>query len=60
MNYNNFFRRIEKYYRIEINKELRNTLTEHFGADLDIYNEQDLYERVRSTYKQMTKIYKSK
>ena len=39
---------------IEINKELQNTLEEHFGADLNIYTEQDLYEQSRKiiqTYK---------
>ncbi len=47
MNYNNYFKWIERYYRIPITKELRNTLTEHFGEDLDIYTEQDLYEQSR-------------
>ncbi len=34
-------------YRIEINKELQNTLEEHFGEDLNIYTDQDLYEQSR-------------
>lgn len=54
MNYNNFFKWIESYYRIDINKELRNALIEHFGKDLNIYTEQDLYEQSRKliqTYK---------
>lgn len=47
MEYKNFFRWLEIAYHIEINKELRNTLTEHFGEDLNIYTEQDLYEQSR-------------
>jgi hypothetical protein len=47
MEYKNFFRWLEIAYDIEINKELRNTLTEHFGEDLNIYTEQDLYEQSR-------------
>ena len=55
MDYHNFFKWLEEYYRIQLNKELRNTLTEHFGEDLDIYTEQDLYEQSRKliqTYKE--------
>ncbi len=54
MDYHNFFRWLEEYYRIEINKNLQNTIIEHFGEDLDIYTEQDLYEQSRKiiqTYK---------
>lgn len=54
MEYENFFNWLEMAYRIEINKELQNTLEEHFGADLNIYTEQDLYEQSRKiiqTYK---------
>ena len=47
MDYKNFFRWLELAYRIDINSELRNTLTEHFGENLDIYTEQDLYEQSR-------------
>lgn len=47
MEYKNFFRWLEIAYHIDINKELRNTLTEHFGEDLNIYTEQDLYEQSR-------------
>ena len=47
MNYKNFFRWLELAYRIDINSELRNTLVEHFGENLDIYTEQDLYEQSR-------------
>ena len=55
MEYTNFFKWLENYYRMEINKELRNTLTEHFGGDLNIYTDQDLYEQSRKiiqTYKE--------
>lgn len=54
MNYKNFFKWLEITYRIDINKELQNILTEHFGDDLGIYTDQDLYEQSRKiiqTYK---------
>ena len=54
MEYKNFFNWIQEYYRIQINETLRNTLIEHFGEDLNIYTEQDLYEQSRKliqTYK---------
>ena len=44
MKYNNYIRCLEKTYNIEINKEIRNTLGEYFGNDLNAYTEQDLYE----------------
>ncbi len=47
MKYKNFFRWLELAYRIDINSKLRNTLTEHFGEDLNIYTDQDLYEQSR-------------
>ena len=47
MDYNNFFRWLELAYRIDINSELRNTLEEHFGENLNIYTDQDLYEQSR-------------
>jgi len=47
MNWDNYFRTLEKTYKIEINQELRSTLKEHFGANLNIYTEQDLYEQSR-------------
>ena len=47
MDYNNFFRWLELVYRIDINSELRNTLEEHFGENLNIYTDQDLYEQSR-------------
>lgn len=45
MEYKNFFKWLERVYRIEINKNLQKTLTEHFGDNLNIYTEQDLYEQ---------------
>lgn len=54
MEYKNFFSWLELAYHIQINKELRNTLTEHFGENLNIYTDQDLYEQSRKiiqTYK---------
>lgn len=47
MEYKNFFRWLEVAYRIEINKNLQDTLKEHFGDNLNIYTEQDLYEQSR-------------
>ena len=47
MEYKNFFKWLELTYRIDINKQLQNTLTEHFGESLSIYTDQDLYEQSR-------------
>ena len=47
MEYNNFFSWLEEYYRMSIPIELQNTLKEHFGENLNIYTEQDLYEQSR-------------
>ena len=63
MNYKNFLRWLELAYRIDINSELRNTLAEHFGENLNIYTDQDLYEQSRKIiqnyqYSNMYKKYK--
>ena len=63
MEYKNFFRWLELAYRIDINRELRNTLAEHFGENLNIYTDQDLYEQSRKIiqnyqYANMYKKYK--
>lgn len=47
MEYKNFFRWLELVYRMDINIEIRNTLKEHFGNNLNIYTDQDLYEQSR-------------
>ena len=47
MEYNNFFKWVESVYRIDITKNLQNTIKEHFGDDLNIYTDQDLYEQSR-------------
>lgn len=47
MEYKNFFKWLELVYRIDINKNLQDTLTEHFGDNLNIYTDQDLYEQSR-------------
>lgn len=55
MEYKNFFKWLENTYRIDINKNLQNILEEHFGDNLNIYTEQDLYEQSRKiiqTYKE--------
>lgn len=44
MEWNNYFKWLELTYKIDINKELRNTLEEHFGDNSNIYTEEDLYE----------------
>ena len=54
MDYENFFKWLGIAYNIEITKNLQNTINEHFGDDLNIYTEQDLYEQSRKiiqTYK---------
>lgn len=55
MIYKNFFEWLEITYEIDINKNLQNILEEHFGDNLNIYTEQDLYEQSRKdiqTYKE--------
>lgn len=47
MEYDNYFSWIEDYYRVDITKKLQNALKEHFGENLNIYTEQDLYEQTR-------------
>ena len=47
MDYKNFFRWLELAYRIEVTKNLQDTLTEYFGDNLNIYTDQDLYEQSR-------------
>lgn len=47
MRWNNYFKSLEKMYRIEINQNLQNTITEHLGESLDIYTDQDMYEQAR-------------
>lgn len=47
MRWNNYFKSLERMYRIEINQNLQNTITEHFGESLDIYTDQDMYEQAR-------------
>ena len=43
MKWNNYFRRLELKYNIEINKNLRKAIEEYFGDSLNIYTEQDMY-----------------
>lgn len=47
MKWNNYFKSLEIMYRIEINQELQNTIMEHFGDNLNIYTDQDMYEQSR-------------
>lgn len=47
MEWKNYFESLEKMYRIEINQNLQNTIMEHFGDNLNIYTDQDMYEQSR-------------
>ncbi len=54
MNWKSYFKSLEIMYRIEINQNLQNAIIEHFGDNLNIYTEQDMYEQSRKiiqTYK---------
>ena len=57
MEYKNFFRYLELAYKIEINKNLQDTLAEHFGDNLNIYTDQDLYEQSQKTIQKYKKQY---
>ena len=60
MEYKNFFKWLELAYKIDINRELRNTLTEHDGENLNIYTDQDLYEQSRKIIQNYTNTYITK
>ncbi len=47
MRWKGYFRALETMYRIEINQNLQNAIIEHFGDNLNIYTEQDMYEQAR-------------
>ena len=47
MKLDNYIRSLEITYHIEINKNLRKVIEEHFGDNPNIYTEQDLYEQSR-------------
>lgn len=47
MNWNSYFKALEMSYRTKINQELRIAIMEHFGTNLNIYTDQDLYEQTR-------------
>ena len=47
MQWNNYFNWLSMMYRIEISRELKNIIKEHFGSNLNIYTEQDMYEQSR-------------
>lgn len=54
MNWKSYFKALEMSYRTEINQELRNTIKEHFGLNLNIYTEQDLHEQTRKIIQNYT------
>ena len=45
MNCNNYFNWLSITYRIEINQKLRRIIKEHFETNLNIYTEQDMYDK---------------
>ncbi len=47
MKWKSYFKYLEIMYRIEINQNLQNAIIEHFGDNLNIYTEQDMYEQSR-------------
>lgn len=47
MSWDNYFKALSKQYRIEINQTLKNAIREHFGENMNIYTEQDMYEQSR-------------
>lgn len=47
MRWKNYFKSLENMYRIEINQNLQNAIMEHFGDNLNIYTDQDMYEQSR-------------
>lgn len=47
MKWRSYFEWLEKMYRIEINQNLQNAIREHFGENLNIYTDQDMYEQSR-------------
>ncbi len=57
MNWKNYFNWLSNTYRIEINQELQNVIQAHFGEDLNIYTEQDMYEQTRKLIQSYTDRY---
>ena len=51
MDYKNFFKWLEDYYRIDIDKELQNTLSEHFGANLKFIQSKICMNNHEKSYK---------
>ena len=47
MNWKNYFNWLSIAYNLEINSDLQNIIKEHFGENLNIYTEQDMYEQTR-------------
>lgn len=47
MNWKSYFKWLSIAYKIEINQEIQNSIKEHFGDNLNIYTEQDMYEQSR-------------
>lgn len=57
MNWENYFNWLSITYRIEINQNLQNAIREHFGENLNIYTEQDMYEQSRKIIQNYTDKY---
>ena len=54
MDWKRYFMALEMSYRTEINQELRNTIMEYFGSNMNIYTEQDLCEQTRKIIQEYT------
>lgn len=54
MDWERYFMALEMSYRTEINQELRNTIMEHFGSNMNIYTDQDLCEQTRKILQEYT------
>lgn len=54
MDWERYFMALEMSYRTEINQELRNTIMEYFGSNMNIYTEQDLCEQTRKIIQEYT------
>ena len=47
MNYNNYFKALERCYQIQLDSTIRNTMINHFKDELYLFTEQDMYEQTR-------------
>lgn len=45
MQWNNYLKWLEMTYRTEINHQVRTNIKEHFRNDLNIYTDEEMYEK---------------